>query len=221
MFRSIFKPYGLVWNVCNTITDVLALSILWCACCLPVFTIGAATTALYDSAVRGIRFRQEGLYRRFFRTFRAELKTGTAVTLLWGAVLILGSYMLALLEQFGPEHTQAAMLAGAYRVLLTVPLAAACWSAAILSRFTFRFWELTGMSIRFLPAHLLSSAAIGALTWIVFRYCFEFPLALTFAPALTVLGWSLAAEPVFRKYGGGLQPEDAETPAEDAETPTD
>ena len=42
-------------------------------------------------------------------------------------------------------------------------------------------------------------------TWVVFRYCCEYPIGLTFAPALCVLCWSFAAERVFAKYGAGLQ----------------
>ena len=51
MGRSIFRPEGPIWNICNAITDTLQLSCLWCLCSLPLVTMGAATTALYDAAV--------------------------------------------------------------------------------------------------------------------------------------------------------------------------
>lgn len=205
MFGSIFKPYGPVWNFCNTITDVLGLSLLWCFCCLPIVTIGAATTALYDAAVRGIRYKEPVVYRRFLRTFRAELKTSALCTLLWGAVLLFGSFVLALLREAGQESTAAALMAGGYEVLLLIPIGAACWSAAILSRFTYGFRSLVITAIRFLPAHLLASLGIAAATRITIWYVFDNPIALTFAPAALVLAWSLLAEPVFAKYGGSLQ----------------
>lgn len=210
MFRSIFRPYGAVWNFCNTITDALGLSLLWCICCLPIFTIGAATTALYDAAVRGIRYREPVVYRRFLRTFRAELRTGAACTLLWGAILLFGAFVLTLLTAAGQESTAASLMAGGYEVLLLLPIAAAGWSAAILSRFTYGFRELTGTALRFLPGHLLASAVIAVSTRLAVWYCMDFPLGLTFAPAVLVIVWSLAAEPVFRKYGGGIQTEEAE-----------
>lgn len=205
MFRSIFKPYGPVWNFCNALTDALGLSLLWCICCLPIFTIGAATTALYDAAVRGIRYREPVVYRRFLRTFRAEMKTGALATLLWGGILLFGSLVLALLREAGTEDTRAALMAGGYEALLLIPIAAACWSAAILSRFTYGFRELTVTAIRFLPAHLLASAVAAVLTRVAVWYCFDTPLGLTFAPVVVVIGWSLVMEPVFRKYGGGLE----------------
>lgn len=204
MFRSFFRPYGPVWNFFNAITDVLLLSLLWCACSLPLITLGASTTALYDAAVHGIRYREPGVYRRFFRTFRREWKTSVPVTLLWGAVLLFGFYVLALLDEAAAEETAAGLMAGGYRVLMGIPLTAACWSCMLLSRFTYKFRELTVNAVRFLPVHLLQSLAIGAFTWLVCWYCFHYPIALTFAPAVAVIGWSLLAEPVFKKYGGGL-----------------
>ena len=204
MFRSIFRPEGPVWNFCNTVTDVLLLSLLWCGCSLPLITLGASTTALYDAAVHGIRYREPGLYRRFFRTFRREWKTSVPVTLLWGAVLLFGFYVLALLDEAAGEEAMAGVMAGGYRVLMGIPLTAACWSVMLLSRFTYKFRDLTMNALRFLPVHLLQSLAIGVFTWLVCWYCFHYPIALTFAPAVAVICWSLVVEPVFKKYGGGL-----------------
>lgn len=203
MFRSVFKPYGVVWNLLNHVTDVLFLSLLWCFCSLPLITVGAASTALYDAAVHGVRYGETGLYRRFFRTFKSELKTSLGVTTLWGAVLVFGSYVLALLADNGT--TAAGLMVGGYQALLLLPLGAACWSVTILSRFTYRFGALTRTALQFLPAHLLSSAAIAVLVRLCIWFCAENPLALTFVPALCALGVSVFAEPVFAKYGGSLE----------------
>lgn len=205
MFRSIFRPEGPVWNFCNAITDALALSLLWCLCSLPLITLGASTTALYDAAVRGIRCREPGLYRRFFRTFRQEFKASIPGALLWGLLLLFGLYVLALLDEAAVESTAAGLMAGGYRVLLGVVLAAAGWSCMLQSRFSYRFGELTANALRFLPVHLLPSIAVGGLGWLGCWYCFHYPVGLTFAPAVIAIGWSLAAEPVFAKYGGGLK----------------
>ena len=126
------------------------------------------------------------------------------VTLLWGAVLLFGFYVLALLDEAAAEEAMAGVMAGGYRVLMGIPLTCACWSVMLLSRFTYKFRDLTANALRFLPVHLLQSLAVGVFTWVVCRYCFHYPIALTFAPAVTVIGWSLVAEPVFKKYGGGL-----------------
>lgn len=206
MFRSIFKPYGIVWTLLNHVTDALLLSLLWCFCSLPLVTVGAATTALYDAAVHGMRYGEPGLYKRFLRTFKSELKTGLAVTLLWGAVLVFGSYVLALLRDAAVQSTAAGLMEGGYQVLLLLPLGAAVWSCVILSRFTYRFGALTKTALQFLLVHFPASAAIAVLVRLCVWFCTDYPLALTFAPALCVLGISFFAEPIFTKYGGGITP---------------
>lgn len=218
MFRSIFKPYGTVWTLLNTITDVLCLSLLWCLCSLPIITVGAATTALYDAAVRGIRYGQPGLYRRFFRTFKSELLTASLGTLVWGALLVFCSYVLALLDEAAAENTSAAIMGGAYRAMMLFPIGAACWSCTILSRFTYRFRDLIAISLRFIPAHLPSTLGLALMTWLGVWFCSSYSLALTFAPALLALGWSVLAEPVFAKHGGGITQEpNPEKEADEAE----
>lgn len=204
MFRSVFRPYGPVWTFLNNLTDVLGLSLLWCLCSLPLVTLGAATTALYDAAIHGIRYQEGGAYRRFFRTFRTNLKTASAVTLLWGSILLFGSFVLFLLTEAAQESPQAAVMAGAYQVLMLLPLTALVWSAILLSRFAYRFRALTVAALQFLMQHLLSSALIGVVTWASLWACREYVIPILFLPATLAIAWSLAAEPIFQKLGAGL-----------------
>ena len=113
MLGRVFRYQGWLWRALNTLTDILALSVLWLLCSIPVLTLGAATTALYDSVVRCIRYKQSGPYERFFRTFKNELVPGLLLTLLWGAIAALGLWMLALLRQYsGGLIALSACLAG-------------------------------------------------------------------------------------------------------------
>ena len=45
------------------------------------------------------------------------------------------------------------------------------------------------------------------MTWAGSWYMTHYPVGLLFAPGVLVIGWSLVAEPVFQKYGGGILPE--------------
>ena len=210
MFRSVFKPYGLVWTILNHVTDVLFLSLLWCLCSLPILTMGAATTALYDAVAHGMRRGEGGMYRRFFRTFRAELKLSCCVMLMWAPALLFCGFVLTLLTAAGAESTAAALLSGAYRLIMLVPIGAMCWSLIILSRLTYGFRALTATAFQFLLHDPLPSAAIAAVGWVGIWFCTDNLLPFTFVPALIALAWSFLAEPVFGKLGAGLTGEAAE-----------
>ena len=120
MFGRVFRYQGWLWRALNTLTDILALSVLWLLCSIPVLTLGAATTALYDSVVRCIRYKMPRPYERFFRTFKNEIVPGALLTLLWGAVAALGLWMLALLRQYSPMPTMTAKNTISMATLITI-----------------------------------------------------------------------------------------------------
>ena len=204
MFRSVFRPYGLVWTILNTITDILGLSLLWLLCSLPLVTIAPATTALYDAVVHGIRHKEGGAYRRFFKTFRAEWKTGIPVTLLWGAVLAGLGYVMTVLLVMAGQDSRFTVYAGVYFGLLLLPLGCACWSVTIQSRFAFSFLNLTKTALRMTLEKLPRSFCMAASTLGLLWFTLHYPIWAFAAPACLVLLWSVFTEPVFAKLGGGL-----------------
>lgn len=204
MFGSLFRYKGTLWHVLNNITDVLGLSLLWALCSLPLITFGAATTALYDSVVRCIRYREEGPYRRFFRTLKNELLISSLSTLLWGLIGFCGVYMLRWLSLFSYESRTAAIAAYAYFFVLMLLLGICCWVFPILSRFSFSFLALNLTALRFTFAHFLSTIVLVGLTLFALWASIRYILALLVAPAMLMLLWSLPIEAAFRKHGGGI-----------------
>lgn len=63
------------------------LNLLWAVCCLPIFTIGASTTALYYVACKIAKNEEGDLTQQFFRSFRTNFKQAT---LIWLPLLLLG-----------------------------------------------------------------------------------------------------------------------------------
>lgn len=76
------------FDVFTKIAQVLYLSILWLVGCIPVFTIGASTTA-YCYMMNKLIWGKEGyLTREFFKTFKENFKSATKVWLIFMAALI-------------------------------------------------------------------------------------------------------------------------------------
>lgn len=72
----------------NRISDIVVLSLLWTVCSLPLFTLGAASAALYYATVRAVRQESAGgAIPFFFASFRLNFRQATAYTLV--ALLIL------------------------------------------------------------------------------------------------------------------------------------
>ena len=71
-FRGISKIIDCVW-----------LSILWAICCIPVFTAGAATTALYYAVNKAIKNDRGYATSEFFAAFKSNFKQSTVIWLIF------------------------------------------------------------------------------------------------------------------------------------------
>lgn len=71
----------------NKMTDLLLLNLLYLVCCLPIVTIGAATTALYYVSIVSIRSGDGYVIRRFLDSFRKNFKQATII---WLVLLCIG-----------------------------------------------------------------------------------------------------------------------------------
>ena len=68
------------------------LNLLWFVCSLPIFTIGASTTALYYTCLKIVRDEDNHVSATFFHAFRENFRQATVLWLiLLGVGLVLGT----------------------------------------------------------------------------------------------------------------------------------
>lgn len=85
-FLSYDSPFGqLLLKLCYA----CYLNLLWFICCIPIFTIGASTTALYYTTLKITREEDRSLTRMFFRSFREDFRQSTVLWLILFAVGLL------------------------------------------------------------------------------------------------------------------------------------
>ena len=78
----LFNPENKFWNFIAKITDVACMSILWALVSLPVFTIGATTTAFYDFSLHQVNDREGKILKSFFGSFKAHFGRATVLWLI-------------------------------------------------------------------------------------------------------------------------------------------
>ena len=66
------------------------LNLLWFVCSIPIFTIGAATTALYYASLKIVRDEDNHVGALFFRSFRENFRQATQ---LWLILLAVGMFL--------------------------------------------------------------------------------------------------------------------------------
>ena len=94
--RKIFAIDSPLMVALGSLADLVFCNVLFCLCSLPLFTVGAALTALYDCTISIVEEREDSfIIRQFWRAFRENFKRGTALGLICVAVFVLlGAYYL-------------------------------------------------------------------------------------------------------------------------------
>ena len=75
-------------QIIGRITDLIVLNILFLLCCLPVFTIGAAVTAMYTLCFRMLRQEEGNIMKPYLRAFRENFKPATGVFAVLALILV-------------------------------------------------------------------------------------------------------------------------------------
>lgn len=92
--RKLFALESPLMVALGTLADLVFCNVLFCLCSLPLFTIGASLTALYDCTLSVVE-QQEGsvIVLQFWKAFRRNFKRGTVLGLICTAVFaLLGGY---------------------------------------------------------------------------------------------------------------------------------
>lgn len=80
--HSLFAPDSKFMQYLSRLYDLVVLNVVFLLTCLPIFTIGAASAALYTVCFRMDTPREDGILRSYFRAFRENFRQGTLIWLL-------------------------------------------------------------------------------------------------------------------------------------------
>lgn len=195
-----FDSESMVWKPFGWIGDIVFLSLLWFICSVPIITMGAATTALYDAVAHGFCQKEPETILRFLRTLKKEFKIATLSTIIWGVIL---GALFALLRAFGnnvaANDTNYVITVAGLAILMMV-VGVVSWVFPLLSRFTFDVKGLNITAVKLAMGQLPSTLCLGFITVLCGYVCVRFWVPFFFMPALMALAWTVLTERVFRRY---------------------
>ena len=90
--KGLLSPNSPVMAAVAFVGNILLINAMWLLCCLPVFTIGASTCAMYSVMMKLLRGKDPTVWTAFFRAFGQNFKHATYIFLLF---LIPGAFILA------------------------------------------------------------------------------------------------------------------------------
>lgn len=189
--QALFSPDSRFMRIMSRVADLILLNLCYLLTCVPLFTIGAASAALYTVCFRFGTEEEKGVIRSYFRAFRENFKRGTGV---WLIVLLCGGAALVNAWVFYAMPGGVRFLSVLFAILLVLALLIFGYAFPLLSQFDDGVWPTLRnaliLSLGYLPRSLLI-AVVNVVPFILMLT--DFYLFLQAAFLWTVLYFSLAA----------------------------
>lgn len=198
--RKFFQFDGDFYAYTGKLFDLLAVSVFFVLGSLPLVTMGASFSALYDAVTKTVRKNEGSIGQRFWHAWKRDLRPSLPV---W---LTVAGALFALLLNIGILREKTAGLAGLffllfYWLLLALVTIAACYAFPALSRFDMPpGWILKlalYMTFRYFPISLLL-LALFALAYFLLLRC-PVPLLLI-VPGAFACAASVLLEPLLKRH---------------------
>ena len=201
MLKGLFHSENSFFCVVNQILDLMAVSLLWLVCCLPVVTAGPACIALYYAVVKSVRKQRSYCIREFFRAFRANLKKGLVLwsILLCLAFMMLGADVPLCLSFLRMEKEMDVICVGLLCLKAVLLAGVGFWCLVLQSRYEEKLFRLAEAALylflRYFPVTLLQLLILAA-AGLLLRLE---PLLFFIVPGACALLLSFPTEPVLAR----------------------
>lgn len=195
-------------RVMSKIFDLGWLSLIYLLFCIPVVTIGAATTSLYYVSAKVIRHNRSYVWREFWSSFKLNFAQSTIVWLVMlvlYAVLIMNIHIMGLTDQATAENPLGGYLSGAYLALIAIIACIGSYVFPLISRFSMKLMGIFRLSLfcafrHFLHTILLLVILAAAGYGMYFGFVTQIIFIPIFVPGLAGLLYTLPMEHVMKKY---------------------
>ncbi len=185
----------------SKICDVLFLSLLYILICIPVITIGPASTALYYTTVKVIRRERGYIFREFFKSFRMNFKraaiVGVVLTLIF---IILVVDILAAWASLNGESVSSSILFGVYIAITIIVAGFSTYVFPVLSRFELTVKQLVKTVFFISMRHLPSTVCMLIITAAGIAGCLLIPILIFIVPGTITFLNSFLMERILKKY---------------------
>lgn len=157
--QAFFSSDSKLMQAMGRIGDLVILNLLFFISCLPLFTIGAASAALYTVCFQMGTEKESGIFRTYVHAFRENFKQGTVVFLILALFLLAGFFDTLLLSSLAGWLRYGCILTA---ILLVLAVLMYSYAFPLLSQFSngirATLKNALFLSLGYLPRSLLIAA---------------------------------------------------------------
>ena len=195
---SLFNLDNPIWRFMGKLVDVFILTLLWAVCCIPIITIGPASTAVYYVTLKLVRDEESYTVRSFFKSFKENFKQGSVIGIIMTLLLVFFLYDIYAYFMMGTQISRilGIVFLGIFLLYLITlvyvyPLQAKFYNKI---RFTLRNALFIGVK------HIFRSLAMIIIAIAVIVGCLFFPPLILLSYGLIAFLQSYFLVVIFDKY---------------------
>lgn len=201
--EKFFNSDNGVMRALSKIFDMGFLTLIYLVFCIPIVTIGAATTSLYYVSAKVLRHNRSYVWREFWSSFKTNFVQSTIVWVITAILLVLLFFNFQIVNV--SADAKGGYLIGAYLAILFILLCISCYVYPIISRFGTRLSQILRLSLycafrHFLHTIVLLSILAASVALIYLGMITNVILVFIFVPGLAGFVYTYPMEHIMKKY---------------------
>ena len=184
----------------SKLVDAFLLSMLWLVCCIPLFTIGASTTAFYYTVNKVLRRGQGYLTQEFFHSFKQNFKQSTILWLIFAVLGLIFRWDAFLMQENIANGMKFGGLYPVFYAFLGMELMVIIYVFPYLARFENTTKQILKNGALLAIAHFPKTIVCFLIVVVSGLMIYLLPILICILPAGTMMLLNVFLEKIFYRY---------------------
>lgn len=182
------------------IVNMIIVSAMWLLFCIPIFTSGASTAALYYTVQKTLKNDRGNSWQCYWASFKRNFKQSTLITLIFMAIAFVCITDIQLTGLLGEKWGPVGGMSVFFIILLILTCIYAIWVFAYIARFESRMKQSLKNALLLSIMHFPTTIVVGLIgAGSVALIVIMWPLVFIM-PSVSVWLISYFTEKIFRRY---------------------
>lgn len=200
-----FNSDNAVMRALGKVFDIGWLSIVYVIFCIPIVTIGAATTSLYYVSAKVLRHDRSYVWTEFWKSFKQNFLPATGMWLIFAVIFGVLYYNINMVGITDAESQYGGYLAGAYIAIGVIVASIMSYAFSVLSRFDMKISKIFRFSLYLAFRHFLHTLILLVILFVAgfgiyAGFLVQMPLLLMFVPGTASFLYTFPMEHLLKKY---------------------
>lgn len=197
---NLFSLDGKLFGGFNKIADYILLNFFWFLTSIPIFTIGASSTAFYYTMRKSIKLGKGYVAHEFFKTFKKEFKQSTIIWMIFVLIYLFLSFDYVILFLAGETGSVDKLASKVFLIFIIITIIWVLYTFPYLARFENKTKVVLKNAWILAIIHFMKSIVLLLLFLLTVFILYLLPISIFIVPAIYMSIQVSILESIFAKY---------------------